>query len=973
MKRLEENREKKGIKQKIVYYERKRDELQLQNCNPDQNDEVKVQSDPGPSTSNTRSSGRKKTQPLKVTDPKSTTVKKVIKAITKKQRKKKSVTSEKKKAYEREKKRKQRAKIYADENLHADFLHSQKLYYQKKKKEGKIVPISAKSQREQTLERRKWKVRQRNHRQKKKEEKELLANCTPPVSPSELGVTSSRNDERSSSGKKRARRFREKLKKENKILKERVQKYKRQAEKYRKRVERAKSKKYANLSPSPNKVVKQIISKGKNEVRRSLTFAVCVTKQIKANYKSALPKEKAAISKVIAGKILKKYRMTKGLKNVISLHRYRTAKSMPGLLQKKNGKFKEKMEMLKASVHEFFCDDEITTQAPGKKDFVTLNKERKNKRYLNDTMKNLHKKFLERHGYVLGYSTFCKLKPYFVTHLKVNARDTCACVRHLNMQLKLTKLKQLRVIESDNMDEIIKSLTCDGKMSQDCMLRKCEKCKNKTLQVEDYEKNEEVFCYQWIQKNEERVNKQGKNVLYKIQCKDKIIMSQEKLVVSTAKEIPVFLVHMFTIQNQYQYSRQIKEIIDENAAVVKIDFSENYNCKYFEEIQALHFGGSRKQLTLHTGVYYVLEVGAAGSQNKDLKCHSFCSISEDLRHTAPSVWAHLHPVLKSLRQRGVTTLHIFSDGACGQYKNRRNFFLLCYFANLLQFQTVTWNFWESGHGKGPSDGVGAVCKTKADRQVAKGIDVTNAKAFIAAISEIDVQLFLVTSEEINKIEEFISAEIKLAPGIRHVHQLVWRTQNNDELYLRTFSCTHSSESHHPCKQCDFSKPKYKVLTSHATGNTKSKTKETQPPSQSSKQQESSLVTLSSCRSRSSSVPALEDREEGISIDDYNREDRISDGDWVAVLFEKTWYPGQVTAIEVTGDRKILKIKFMARSRTVLSNSFYYKESRDSHQNIFSDEIICKISPPQPKGKYERTFSFKEFEKIETLVSQNESC
>lgn len=94
---------------------------------------------------------------------------------------------------------------------------------------------------------------------------------------------------------------------------------------------------------------------------------------------------------------------------------------------------------------------------------------------------------------------------------------------------------------------------------------------------------------------------------FKVHCKEKIEVTQAELLTVTVKEIPQFLVHLQTIHNQYVYSRNLKENMDGTTAVVNIDFSENYGSKYHTEVQSLHFGGFRKQLTLHTGVYYVLE------------------------------------------------------------------------------------------------------------------------------------------------------------------------------------------------------------------------------------------------------------------------------------------------------------------------------------------------------------------------------
>jgi hypothetical protein len=39
--------------------------------------------------------------------------------------------------------------------------------------------------------------------------------------------------------------------------------------------------------------------------------------------------------------------------------------------------------------------------------------------------------------------------------------------------------------------------------------------------------------------------------------------------------------------------------------IVHIDFSENFTCKMSSEIQSMHFGASKHQLSLHTAVYYI--------------------------------------------------------------------------------------------------------------------------------------------------------------------------------------------------------------------------------------------------------------------------------------------------------------------------------------------------------------------------------
>lgn len=55
------------------------------------------------------------------------------------------------------------------------------------------------------------------------------------------------------------------------------------------------------------------------------------------------------------------------------------------------------------------------------------------------------------------------------------------------------------------------------------------------------------------------------------------------------------------------------------------------------------------------------------------------------------------------------------------------------FPNLLEF---SWNYSESGHGKGAPDGVGAVIKRSCDRVIASGAaDISNFDEFNRCIQE----------------------------------------------------------------------------------------------------------------------------------------------------------------------------------------------------------------------------------------------
>lgn len=126
--------------------------------------------------------------------------------------------------------------------------------------------------------------------------------------------------------------------------------------------------------------------------------------------------------------------------------------------------------------------------------------------------------------------------------------------------------------------------------------------------------------------------------------------------------------HFYNIRHQYAALRSLKETMKENEAMVHIDFSENYACKYDKEIQSVHFGPSQTQITLHTGVIYY----------KGDCTTSFCTVSDCTNHGPPAIWAHLNPVLANVKEinPNIDTIYFVSDGPTTQYRCKANFFLL---------------------------------------------------------------------------------------------------------------------------------------------------------------------------------------------------------------------------------------------------------------------------------------------------------
>lgn len=176
------------------------------------------------------------------------------------------------------------------------------------------------------------------------------------------------------------------------------------------------------------------------------------------------------------------------------------------------------------------------------------------------------------------------------------------------------------------------------------------------------------------------------------------------------RQLTKLKVHTYNIRAQFRYFKKKQESLAQNECLIHIDYSENYNCKLSREVQSLHFVASKKQITLHTGVYYV---------GKDRVGKTFCTVSDSTDHGPAAVWAHLKPVLTEIRQtyKTVDSIEFFSDGPVGQYKQKANFFLMTKEPFAYGFKNVRWPIFEYGHGKGIPDAIGGSLKREANRKV----------------------------------------------------------------------------------------------------------------------------------------------------------------------------------------------------------------------------------------------------------------
>ncbi|GBN85411.1 hypothetical protein AVEN_72654-1 [Araneus ventricosus] len=213
---------------------------------------------------------------------------------------------------------------------------------------------------------------------------------------------------------------------------------------------------------------------------------------------------------------------------------------------------------------------------------------------------------------------------------------------------------------------------------------------------------------------------------------------------------------------------------------------------------------------------------------------------------------------------------------------------------------MTWNFTESGHGKGPADGIRGTVKQTADEIVACGSDINNAKTLFQCLSAANLKVqFLKLSEADINITHDLKPKGKMIlsiPNLMKLHQLTWNKFENVQLQLHYLSCF-------TCEKCLHysSEPSFVELSPR-------------------------FKNTNDCTDSQASIPDL--KSEPIII-----------GAWVAVVYDENWFPGLIEKINDDN----LKINFMLRN----GSRFYWPNIPDI-QEAPKNGILCLIkSPPSP--------------------------
>ena len=196
---------------------------------------------------------------------------------------------------------------------------------------------------------------------------------------------------------------------------------------------------------------------------------------------------------------------------------------------------------------------------------------------------------------------FRKYKPWWVAKLKVSGKETCLSTTHENIKLLFKRLRYHKNLEVENIKEYIESICCDT-FNKNYMERTFPNCQSFEIPMTDPETP--TYNEKWIS---EKVSREGaKNKVYdvKITSTKKKDCTVAELVIELKDDLKCFTSQVHTVSHQLKELNILRENLKADGALVVIDFSQIYNCKYGWQFDGAHFRASKKQISLHTGRFY---------------------------------------------------------------------------------------------------------------------------------------------------------------------------------------------------------------------------------------------------------------------------------------------------------------------------------------------------------------------------------
>ena len=241
--------------------------------------------------------------------------------------------------------------------------------------------------------------------------------------------------------------------------------------------------------------------------------------------------------------------------------------------------------------------------------------------------------------------------------------------------------------------------------------------------------------------------------------------------------------HATRYRTQFERISEIKTIVAEptnNAKLLRIDWSENAELYQTRQEKSVYY--TQISSSINTGVLYT---------PNGVQCVS--TISDCLDHKAPATWASLSQMLMSADITCTETLYIASDSPTSQYRNKKNIFLAKKWAidNSIE---LYWIFTETGHGKGPMDGVGGSIKNMIKDTLAYHPNnvIRNTEQLLKYLPDSNISISTYSEDDVKNISSKMPSPDKfdiLSDGVHEIYfssnddkTIKWKKLSSDSNY-----------------------------------------------------------------------------------------------------------------------------------------------------------------------------------------------
>ena len=409
---------------------------------------------------------------------------------------------------------------------------------------------------------------------------------------------------------------------------------------------------------------------------------------------------------------------------------------------------------VKQIVQEFYCTNAISRQAPGKRDVksvkdpTTGKREKIAIRHMLMNIMDAYFEFTKQHPQVKCSKTlFFKHRPQFVLPAGKTPFNVCVRKKHLNFSFHTEALYANCEGFPYDYKIFLSQMYCNVD-DENCMLNNCSGCQF----------DSQIFLSTDINLQVSIPVQQWKNVDGFLQVIE-INISVIDVIVRLNKELPNFKKHCYIKKVQSNYFEACKNLAENKDVVVQIDFSENANLSFQNEIQSAHW---KKKVTIFTCCIWYMR-----------KVESLAIISDDLNHSKYAVWSFLKIIATRIKQKypKVLSLKIFSDNAASQFRSKFTISNLCYLDEDLGFSCVEWDTFAVSHGKGVVDGVGASIKNTILTKVKSvNLHLHTAKEYYSAAKNFckKATILFVPEKDVQVNEKFLASRFDKVRKIKYI-------------------------------------------------------------------------------------------------------------------------------------------------------------------------------------------------------------